>query len=201
MVLQQPRRGSEDARAERFPPVPRRSTPPRTSKGSSPVEVVHYLRALSGLLERISEARRDWIKQLQPLVSDAYHRDPTAIARQAAALGREQLGPFKTTRLELNRLRPPADCVQCHAAAASWLDHHVTACERLIRLGDIRDTRHLSSFREPLDEARLAARRINTEYARLVADLRRCVPRRTPSGGEGWLPFNRARRIKRRVER
>ena len=197
MVLQQ--RRADDA--DRFPPVPRRA-PPKTSKGTSPVEVVHYLRALSGLLEKVSETRRDWIKQLQPLVADAYHRDPTAIARQAATLGREQIGPFKTTRLELGRLRPPADCVQCHAAAASWLDHHVTACERLIRLGDIRDTKHLASFREPLDEARLAARRINTEYARLVADLRRCVPRRAPSGsGSGWLPFNRARRIKRRVER
>lgn len=196
MVLQQPRRTGD---AERFPPVPRPG--PKTSKGTSAVEVVHYLRALSLLLERVSAARRAWIEQLQPLVSDAYHRDPTAIARQAAQLGREQLGPFKTTRLELGRLRPPADCVQCHAAAASWLDHHVTACERLIRLGDIRDVRHLGSFREPLDEARGAAQRINREYARLVADLRRCVPRRASLGAGGWLPWSRARRIKRRVER
>jgi hypothetical protein len=195
VVLQQPRRTDDD----RFPPVPRR--PATTSKGTSPVEVVQYLRALSGLLEKVSATRREWIQQLQPLVSDAYHRDPTALARQAAALGREQIAPFKATRAELARLRPPADCVQCHAAAASWLDHHVTACERLIRLCDIRDVKHLASFREPLDEARSAARRINTEYARLVADLRRCVPRRASSGGSGWLPFRRAKRIKRRVER
>jgi hypothetical protein len=202
VVLQQPRRADDADRrhddADRFPPVPRRA--PRTSAGSSPAEVVHYLRQLSAMLERVSGARRGWIEQLQPLIADAYHRDPTAIARQAAQLGREQIGLFKGTRAELGRIRPPADCVQCHAAASSWLDHHVTACERLIRLGDIRDVKHLGSAREPLEEARAAAQRIKLEYARLVSDLRRCVPRRSPSGG-GWLPFNRARRVKRRVSR
>lgn len=153
------------------------------------------------MLERVNGARRDWIQQLQPLMSDAYHRDPTAVARSAAHLGREQLSLFKSTRAELGRVRPPPDCVQCHAAAASWLDHHVTACERLIRLGDIRDVKHLSTAREPLDEARAAAQRIKSEYARLVADLRRCVPRRAGTGDGGWLPFSRARRIKRRVTR
>ena len=196
MVLQQPRRADDD---DRLPQVPR--TPPRTSAGSSPVEVVHYLRQLSAMLEKVSEARRDWIQQLQPLIADAYHRDPTATARQAAQLGRGQIGLFKGTRAELGRIRPPADCVQCHAAASSWLDHHVTACERLIRLGDIRDVKHLGSAREPLEEARASAQRINFEYARLVSDLRRCVPRRTSSGGGSWLPFNRARRVKRRVSR
>lgn len=196
MVLQQPRRADD---ADRFPPIPR--VPPRTSAGSSPAEVVQYLRQLSGLLQRVSSARGDWIQQLQPLIVDAYHRDPVAVARQAAQLGREQIGLFKATRLELGRVRPPRDCVACHAAAASWLDHHVTACERLIRLGDIRDVKHLTSAREPLEEARAAAQRINFEYARLVVDLRRCVPRGSDLSEKSWLPFRRARRIKRRVSR
>jgi hypothetical protein len=196
VVLQQPRRTDN---ADRFPPVPRMA--PRTSAGSSPAEVVQYLRQLSSMLERVSAARGDWIQQLQPLIVDAYHRDPVAVARQAAQLGREQIALFKTTRLELGRVRPPADCVTCHAAAASWLDHHVTACERLIRLGDIRDVKHLTTAREPLEEARAAAQRINHEYARLVVDLRRCVPRRSDPSEPGWLPFNRARRARRKVTR
>jgi hypothetical protein len=175
--------------------------PPRTAAGSSPAEVVQYLRQLSAVVERVSSARGEWIQQLQPLITDAYHRDPVAISRQAAQLGREQIGLFKTARMELGRVRPPRDCVTCHAAAASWLDHHVTACERLIRLGDIRDVKHLTSAREPLEEARAAAQRINFEYARLVVDLRRCVPRDPGSSEKSWLPFSRSRRIKRRVSR
>ncbi len=174
MVLQQPRRAGDDV--DRIPPASRSRSP----ASSSPAEVVHYLRKLTELLVGVSEARRGWLHDLQPLIQDAYHRDPTAVARQAAQLGRAQLVPFREARMALGRLRPPGDCLACHAAAASWLDHHVTACERLIRLGDIRDVKRLPTAREPLDEARASARRINEEYARLVADLRRCIPRRVP---------------------
>ena len=192
MVLQHPRRAEGDL------PDPRdRGREALSRTGGSPVEVVHYLRSLTQMLVEVSAARRGWIHELQPLIDDAYHRDPTAVARQAAQLGRAQLSPFRAARLALGRLRPPGDCVECHAAAASWLDHHVTACERLIRLGDIRDVKRLATAREPLDEARASAQRINEEYARLVADLRRCVPRRAASS-RGWLPLGRRARPARR---
>jgi len=192
VVLQQPR-PADDAPPPRYRPA--------TPNGGSPVEVVRYLRQLSELLVKVSDVRRGWIHELQPIIEEAYHRDPTAVARQAAQLGRAQLGPFRDARLALGRMRPPGDCLACHAAAASWLDHHVTACERLIRLGDIRDVKRLATAREPLDEARAAAQRINTEYARLVANLRRCIPRHAPQhrglglfgGGRRTRPARRRR--------
>jgi hypothetical protein len=67
----------------------------------------------------------------------------------------------------------------------SWLDEHVTACERLVRAGETRDVRRLRRAQEPLADARACAARITTEYSRLVDDLRRQVPRR-PQKASLW---------------
>lgn len=159
-----------------------------------PAHVVYYLRDLSGVLTDVIDARRGWIEQLGPLILEAYRRDPRVVARSAAELGREQLDLFRRSRGLLGQLRPPGECVACHAAAASWLDEHVTACERLILAGETRDLRRLQQAQEPLAEARVAARRINEEYARLVAEVRRRVPRQSRRTSRFGLPFGSQRR-------
>ena len=153
------------------------------------LDIVNYLRSLSAHITNVSHARRDWILNLRKLIDQTDRGNPASIARLAAVLGREQIETFKSAKGEVGRLRPPADCGECHAAALTWLDHHVTACERLIRVGESRDMLRLHAASEPLIEAKVAAQRINTEYARLVSDLRRCVPRRSGRGGLAWLPF------------
>ncbi len=153
------------------------------------LDIVSYLRSLSAHITNVSNARRDWIFNLRKLIDQTDRGNPASIARLAAVLGREQIDSFKRAKTEVGRLRPPADCGECHAAALTWLDHHVTACERLIRVGDSRDMLRLRAASEPLMEAKVAAQRINTEYARLVSDLRRCVPRRSGRAGLAWLPF------------
>jgi hypothetical protein len=144
-------------------------------------EVVSYLRELSTLLTGVSETRRAWILRLSPLLQDAERKDPLWVARSAVTLGREHLYAFRSARGTLARLRPPIDCLNCHAAAMSWLDQHVVACERLVRAGEIRDVRRLRAAQEPLADARACAQRITLEYGRLVDDLRRDIPKRRPS--------------------
>lgn len=146
-----------------------------------PREIVVYLRELSTLLNDVTEARRGWILKLSPLLHDAERKDPLTVAKSAVTLGREHLTLFRASRQALAHLRPPSECLQCHAAAMSWLDEHVTACERLVRAGETRDVRRLRRAQEPLADARACAARITTEYSRLVEDLRQQVPRRRQS--------------------
>jgi hypothetical protein len=88
------------------------------------------------------------------------------------------LTDFRDARALLRTLSPPVECMSCHAAALSWLDEHIVACERLVRAGETRDVRRLKSAQEPLADARACAQRITSEYSRLVEGLRRDVPRR-----------------------
>jgi hypothetical protein len=154
-------------------------------------EVVVYLRELSTLLNQTTETRRAWIHELSPLLRDAERRDPLTIARSAVSLGREHLNAFRDARAKLRTLSPPSECMTCHAAAISWLDEHVTACERLVRAGETRDVRRLRAAQEPLADARACAQRITLEYTRLVDDLRQHVPRRN-NNQSFWSRFRRS---------
>jgi hypothetical protein len=153
-------------------------------------ETVVYLRELSSLLSQVSEIRRTWIHQLSPLLRDAERKDPITIARSALSLGREHLTAFRNARAALRILSPPVECMSCHAAALSWLDEHLIACERLIRAGETRDVRRLRAAQEPLADARACAQRITSEYSRLVEDLRREIPRR--QAASFWSRFRRS---------
>jgi hypothetical protein len=160
---------------------------PKTAK--PPVQIIHYLRGLSGTLQEVSETRRVWIRQLGPLIQEAHRKDPNLVARSAATLGQDQLGVFRASRARLVQLAPPPACVTCHAAALSWLDEHITACERLVRVGMTHDVRSLRQAQEPLADARASAQRINAEYTRLVAELRRQMPPARARPRRSWFSF------------
>jgi len=149
-------------------------------------DTVFYLRELSSLLGEVAETRKLWIGQLSPLLHNAEKRDPLVVARSAVTLGRAHLVTFRGARDRLRGLHPPIECINCHAAAVSWLDEHVAACERLVRAGETRDVRSLKNAQEPLADARACAQRITAEYGRLVDDLRRDIPRR-PASRSSWF--------------
>ena len=140
--------------------------------GGSLRDVAAYLTGLRPVLVEALQGRQSWVRRIGVLLEDARHGNATLVAQAAGRVGKEQVSQFRQCRQQLERLHPPLECQECHAAMASWLDQLINVCEVLIGAGQTGDLRRLRETQEMLADSRTYARRFNSEYTRVVSDLR-----------------------------
>lgn len=130
--------------------------------------IARYLKQVKELVERATESRQLWIRQIGK-VSQAVKAGDELAAVEAGVVGGDQAGRFKKLREELAALIVPPACDACQIAAISWLDKQIAACDVMVEIGATRNVdlmRHVSGM---LAEARVDTARFKAEYNSLVA--------------------------------
>ena len=94
---------------------------------------------------------------------------------RAGRLGREHVGAFREVRASVGRLSPPEGCQEIHRSVQLWTDSLVKACEALIEVGSSGQLAGMQIAQRNVTDARHAARRFNSEYNRLLTELRVAV--------------------------
>lgn len=82
---------------------------------------------------------------------------------------------FRDVRSSVERLQPPEGCQEISKAVLGWTDSLVKACEALIEVGNSGQLAGMQIAQRNVTEARHAARRFNSEYSRLLTELRVAV--------------------------
>lgn len=139
---------------------------------ASPREVARYLGQLRPLLLTVMHDRQEWLRLVGMLIEEARTGTRPAIAQHAGRIGRDQIGSFAESRLQLDGLQVPATCQECHAAVARWLDTLTASCEVLIDVGFTGRLERIKQTQALLAEGRAHARQFNRAQAELIADLR-----------------------------
>ena len=142
---------------------------------SSPKVIAQYLIALKPQVASAIEVRKSWIKELGKLFEDVQQGSQPALTSRASRLGRDHVGPFREIRAMVEQHRPPEGCQDVFKAVFTWVDNMVKACESLIEVGNTNSLAGLQVTQVFVSDARHAARRFNSEYNRLVTDLRVAV--------------------------
>lgn len=142
---------------------------------ASPREIARYLVTLKPQVARAIQVRQQWIKELGILLEEARHGNAQQVVTRAGRLGREHLPAFRDVRAAVERTRPPDGCEEVFAAIVTWVANLVRACEGLIEVGNSGSLAGMEIVQRHVTEARHAARRFNSEYTRLVTELRIAV--------------------------
>lgn len=142
---------------------------------SSPKDIATYLIGMKPLIARAIEVRQSWIKELGMLFEEARQGNAQQVTTRAGRLGREHVGAFRDVRAIVVRGKPPDGCQEIQSAVVSWMDGLVKACEALIEVGNTGSLAGLQIAQRNVTDARHAARRFNSEYSRLVTELRIAV--------------------------
>ena len=142
---------------------------------SSPKVIANYLITLKPQVARAIEVRQSWIKELGKLFEDVRQGSQPALTSRASRLGRDHVGPFREIRAIVEHHRPPEGCQEVSRAVLTWVDNMVKACESLVEVGNTNSLAGLQVTQGFVTDARLAARRFNSEYNRLVTELRVAV--------------------------
>jgi hypothetical protein len=142
---------------------------------ATPREVARFLVALKPLVARAIEIRASWIKELGLLFAEVQQGNPAQVTARAGRLGREHVGAFREVRSSVDRLPPPEGCQEINRSVLLWTDSLVKACEALIEVGNSGQLAGMQIAQRNVTEARHAARRFNSEYNRLLTELRVAV--------------------------
>lgn len=149
--------------------------------------VAAYLVALRPILGHATQTRQTWVKRIGLLMADTRLGNPSLIAQQAGQIGRENGAAFRDAQRAVDRLKPPADCAECHSALSNWLNKLVQSCDVLAEMGRTGDLKRMKETQQLLSEGRGHAQAFNDEYARLCRVLREHVSavraRQATSGG------------------
>jgi hypothetical protein len=156
-------------------PRPAARPAPRPPASGSPRATALYLHDLRPLLASAADARRSFVRELGGLMDDASRSTRRMIAQAAGAAGRDHAGYFRQLKVRLEDLSPPAGCQACHHAAQRWVDRHLEASLILAEVGRTGDLARLHETQRRLAAAREHARQLNSEYSRLVEELRQRV--------------------------
>ena len=146
-----------------------------TRPNGSARAIATYLVEVRPLLAEITESRRAFIRHIGVLMEDARHAGRGVVVQAAGRIGRDEGQAFRGLRAQLDRLPPPAPCDGCHQAVVKWTDLHVAACQVMVEVGVSGDLTRLRETQSLLADARTHAQQFNTEYTRLVADVRQRV--------------------------
>jgi hypothetical protein len=142
---------------------------------ASPRDIARFLVLLKPLVARAIEVRSSWIKELGALFEEARQGNAAQVTARAGRLGREHVGAFRDVRTSVERVGPPLGCEEIHKSVLVWTDSLVKACEALIEVGNSGQLAGMQIAQRNVTEARHAARRFNSEYSRLVTELRVAV--------------------------
>lgn len=165
---------------------------------NSPRDIVNYLLHLRPVLQRTTQVRRDWIRDVGLLIEESRTGDPVSLARAAGRLGHGAIPLFREARLQVSQLRPPPECGAMHESVLQWLQEHLSACDALVRAEQGHNLRPVREAQERLADGRWHSQRFNAEYARLVKELRdrvdSALSRRRSRGRGGPTPRRRKSR-------
>jgi hypothetical protein len=142
---------------------------------ATPREIARFLIALKPQVARAIEIRVSWIKELGLLFAEVQNGNPTQVTARAGRLGREHVGAFREVRAAVDRLAPPDGCQDIHRSVLLWTDSLVKACEALVEVGSSGQLAGMQLVQRNVTEARHQARRFNSEYNRLLTELRVAV--------------------------
>lgn len=141
----------------------------------SPLAVAKYLMALRPHVSRAIEVRQSWIKELGLLFEDARAGNTQQVTTKAGRLGRDHVGMFRDIRASVDRGNPPEGCAEVQRSVVAWIEGMVKACEALIEVGNSGQLSGMQVAQRHVTDARHAARRFNSEYNRLVTEIRVAV--------------------------
>lgn len=144
-------------------------------EAASPKDIATFLVVLKPLVARAIEVRASWIKELGALFEEARQGNAAHVTSRAGRLGRDHVGLFRDVRTSVERCRPPEGCQEVQRAVVVWTDSLVKACEALIEVGNTGQLAGMQLAQRNVTEARHAARRFNSEYTRLLTELRVAV--------------------------
>jgi hypothetical protein len=142
---------------------------------ASPLAVAKYLMALRPYVSRAIEVRQSWIKELGLLFEEARQGNTQQVTTRAGRLGREHVSSFRDVRASIDRGKPPEGCAEVQRSVVAWIDGMVRACEALIEVGNTGAMSGMQVAQRHVTEARHAARRFNSEYNRLVTEIKVAV--------------------------
>ncbi len=142
---------------------------------ASPLAVAKYLMALRPHVSRAIEIRQSWIREIGLLFEEARQGNAQQVTTRAGRLGREHVGSFRDVRASVDRFNPPEGCQDVQRAVVAWVDGMVKACEALIEVGNTGALSGMQVAQRHVTDARHAARRFNSEYNRLVTEIKVAV--------------------------
>jgi hypothetical protein len=145
------------------------------SAQATPREIARFLVAVKPMVARAIEVRASWIKELGLLFAEAQGGNAAQVTSRAGRLGREHVGAFRDVRSSVERVPPPEGCQEIHKSVLVWTDSLVKACEALIEVGNSGQLAGMQIAQRNVTDARHAARRFNSEYNRLLTELRVAV--------------------------
>lgn len=139
---------------------------------SSPRATAAYLIQLREPLARASRQRGEWVQRIGRLMDEARHGNPLSIAQSAGAIGREHGAKFREVRSQIAGMRVPPRCMSLQGALQRWLDKLIEACDLLVSVAHTGRVGYLRKTHQLFVEGRHHAQQFNSEYCRLVEDLR-----------------------------
>jgi hypothetical protein len=142
---------------------------------ATPRQIASFLITLKPMVARAVAIRASWIKELGRLFAEIQQGNSAQVTGRAGRLGREHVGAFREVRASVARLSPPEGCQEIHRSVLLWTDWLVKACEALIEVGNSGQLAGMQIAQRNVTEARHAARRFNSEYNRLLTELRVAV--------------------------
>jgi hypothetical protein len=142
---------------------------------ATPRDIARFLVTLKPMVARAIEIRTSWIRELGLLFEEARQGNEAQVTSRAGRLGRDHVGSFRDVRSSVERLQPPEGCGEIHKSVLSWTDALVKACEALIEVGNSGQLAGMQIAQRNVTEARHSARRFNSEYSRLLTELRVAV--------------------------
>lgn len=142
---------------------------------ASPLAVAKYLMALRPHVARAIEVRQSWIKELGLLFEDARQGNAQQVTTRAGRLGRDHVGMFRDIRASVERGNAPEGCADLQRSVTAWIQGMVKACEALIEVGNSGQLSGMQVAQRHVTDARHQARRFNSEYNRLVTEIKVAV--------------------------
>ena len=142
---------------------------------ATPREIARFLVTLKPMVARAIEVRASWIRELGLLFAEAQQGNAAQVTNRAGRLGREHVSAFREVRSSVERIPPPEGCQDIHKSVLVWTDSLVKACEALIEVGNSGQLAGMQIAQRNVTDARHAARRFNSEYNRLLTELRVAV--------------------------
>lgn len=139
---------------------------------SSPKAIAQYLVTVKPLLHEVTESRRAFIRHIGLLLEEARTAGRMVVVQAAGRIGRDEGQAFRQLKQHLELIPAPPPCDPCHRAIVKWVDLHVAACQVMMEVGMSADLTRLHETQSLLGDARRFAQQFNTEYTRLVVDVR-----------------------------
>ncbi len=134
--------------------------------------VVAYLREIRPLMQRVAEARHQFIRAAGSLMEEVRRGEADDFARRADAAGVEAIAVFRFVRERLGELVAPLPCSGCHESFVAWVDLLVVSAETMLQASKTDDPSRLREIQSLIAEGRSFSARFKAQYETLVNQIK-----------------------------